>query len=217
MARTIRKLATICALASMLFVSCKKQPPKEPEAEYDPFEGVTEKEEEAPPPAPKCESFDEECIGDGQKWIGVGDVAEFQPAEGWSYAKLEEYTVAKAEEDAAVIAYRVVPEPVQPKKDPQGLIDALTPVFEGVSVEVAAAAMKREFKKDGIVDDKGTLPLSTWQFEGKVAGEGGAVIVVVSSLDSGEGLVGVVALKQATVQDHLESASDAYRSVRSAQ
>ena len=217
MASSARKLATFCALASLLLLSCKKQPPKEPEPELDPFEDVAEPEPPPPPPPPKCESFDEACKAAEDTWVDIGDGAQFQPAEGWTYAKLEGITVAKADEDAALIAYRIVSAPLQPKKDAQGVIDALKPVFEALSVQVTDAAMKKQFKKDGVVDDKGSLSLSTWQLDGKVGGEDGVVIVVVSSLGSGEGLVGAVALKKAAVQEHLEAVQGAYRSVRSAQ
>jgi hypothetical protein len=217
MPRSARKLLTVCTLASLLLFSCKKQPPKEPEPEPDPFAGVTEKEPTPPPPAPKCESLDEKCMAEADTWVEVGDGAKFQPAEGWTYAKLEGVSVAKAEGGAAGIAYRIVSAPLEPKKDATGVIDALKPVFESLSAEVSEKSIKKQLKKDGVVDDKGSLALSTWQLEGKVGGEDGIVIIVVTSLGSGEGLVGAVALQKATVQDNLEAVQKAYRSVRSTQ
>jgi hypothetical protein len=216
MPRSTRKIAIACALASLMLVSCKKQPPKEPEPEPDPFANVTEPEPPPPPPKPKCESFEEECKAEAETWLDVGEGAQFRPPEGWLYAKLEGVSVAKSGGDAG-IAYRIVSSPLEPKKDPSGVIDAIKPVFAAMAVEVGDAAIKKALKKDGVVDDKGSLSLSTWQLEGKVDGAKGVVILVVSSLGSGEGLVGAVALKEAAVQEHLEAVQGSYRSVRSSQ
>lgn len=211
------KLATVCSLASMLLLSCSKQPPKEPEAEPDPFAGVTAPEPPPEPPKPKCVSLDEACKAEADTWVNVGDGAKFQPAEGWTYAKLDGVSVALAEGNAAGIAYRIVSAPLEPKRDADGVVEALGPVFEALTAEVPDKAMRKQLKKDGVIDDKGELALSTWQLEGKVGGEDGIVILVTASLDSGEGLVGAVALKKSAVQDNLEAVQSAYRSVRSSQ
>lgn len=217
MPSSVRKLATFCTLASLLLFSCKKQPPKEPEPQPDPFAGVTEPEPPPPPAKPKCESLDEACKAVADTWVDVGDGAQFQPAKGWVYAKLEGVSVAKVEGGAAGIAYRIVSAPLQPKKDSAGVIDALKPVLEALSAEVSDKSVKKKLKKDGVLDNKGPLALSTWQIEGKVGGEDGIIIIVISKLDSGEGLVGAVALQKASVKDNLEDVQNTYRSVRSSQ
>ena len=85
------------------------------------------------------------------------------------------------------------------------------------SISAMLAAIKKALKKDGVVDDKGSLSLHTWELDGKVDGAKGVVILVVSSLGSGDGLVGAVALKESAVQEHLEAVQKSYRSVRSSQ
>lgn len=218
MPSSARKLATTVVVASLLLAaSCKKQPPKEPAPEPDPFADVKEPEPPPPPPKPKCEALDEGCKAEAETWVPVGDGAKFQPPKGWVYAKLEAVSVAKAEGDAAGIAYRIVSAPLDAKKDAAGVIEALKPVFEVLAVEVKENDIKKQLKKAGVVDDKGTLDLSTWELAGKVAGEDGVIIIVISGLESGEGVVGAVALKKASVQEHLEAVQGAYRSVRSSQ
>lgn len=216
MPRSSRKIVIACALASLMLASCKKQPAKEPEPEPDPFANVSEPEPPPPPPKPKCESLDEECKAEEETWVHVGESAQFMPPTGWLYAKLETLSIAKSETDAA-IAYRIVSSSLEPKKDPAGVIEAVKPIFEAMSVEVTEATIKKALKKDGVVDDKGSLSLHTWELDGKVDGAKGVVILVVSSLGSGDGLVGAVALKESAVQEHLEAVQKSYRSVRSSQ
>lgn len=221
MKNTVRALAIVVALASLVAVGCKKKPPKEPEAEYDPYASIKEEpkkaEEPEPPPPPKCEALDENCKATSETWVDVGQEAQFQPAEGWTYAKLENMGIAKADEGAAGIAYRVLPAPLNPKKDFKGTAEALAPIYEALGVTVPEAVMKKAFKKAGVVDDKGSLELNTWQLDGAKIGEDAAVVIVVTAkLGEEHGVVGAVALKTDSVQDHLEAAQKSYLSVRGA-
>lgn len=221
MKNTVRTLAIVVALASLVAVGCKKRPPKEPETDYDPYGGITEEPKEAPkpepPPPPKCEALDENCKATSETWVEIGEEAKFQPAEGWTYAKLENMGIAKADEDAAFIAYRVLPAPLNPKKDFKGTVEALVPVYEALGVTVPEAVMKKAFRKAGAVDDKGELELSTWQLDGAKLGEAEAVVIVITAkLGEEHGIVGAVALKTDSIQDHLEAVQKSYLSVRGA-
>ncbi|MCL2822357.1 MAG: hypothetical protein FWD57_00010 [Polyangiaceae bacterium] len=218
MPRIARKIAVACAIASLTLVSCTKKQAEAPEV--DPFADMGHyeappKAPEAPPP-PKCESFDEECTAKSNTWLKVGELAEFQPPEAWIYAKLEEVSVAKIGSDAA-IAYRVIPLPVEPKKNPNDAIAALAPIFQSMGVEVSANTLKTAFRGKVSVDNNGPLSLDTWEIKtgGKIDGAKAYIVVVASTLGSGDGLVGAVALKESAIQAHVESIITSYRSVRS--
>ncbi len=217
MPSSVRMLATVGALASMLVLSCSKQPPKEPETEPDPFANMEEPPSPPAAPEPSCATLEDGCKAEADTTIAIGEGAQFQPPEGWVYAERDVVTVAQTEDGAAGLAYRILSALPDPKGDAAGVIEAMAPVFESLSAEVGDAAIKKQLGKDGVVDDKGALELSTWQLEGTVGGKDGVIILVVSSLDSGQGLVGAVALQKDAVKDNLEAVQSAYRSVRSSQ
>ena len=218
MLRNVIGTAFVCAVASLVLVGCGKPQPNEPEPEYEEEPPRRPPPPEPPPPPLKCESFDEGCVAKADVWVSIGERAEFQPPLGWAYAKLDDLTIARHERDAA-IGYRVLPEPLQPKKDAAAVISTLKPLFVEMAVEMPDATIKNALRKNGIVDDKGSLSLTTWDLQDKVKvdGEKGVVVLVVSTLASGQGLIGAVALKGAVVSDHLEPLQQSYRSVRGGQ
>ena len=220
MPRSASRVA-VAVVSLMLFscaFSCAKAPPAEPE--YDPFEAMEEQKpvaEPEPEPEPKCESFDEGCRAARRTWLSFGDSATFQPPRTWLYAKLAEVSVAKHESNDAALGFRVVSAPLEPKKNPNSVIAAVGPLFDAMSVEVAPSTMRTELRKNGIVDDSGSISLSTWELNGKVGGAKTAVLLILASLGSGEGLVGVVAINDAVFDEYFEVVRQSYRSVRSAQ
>ncbi|PIE05862.1 MAG: hypothetical protein CSA75_02520 [Sorangium cellulosum] len=217
MPSSAHKLAALCAALLLMVSSCRKQAPKEPASGPNPFAQSEEPKPVQKPVEKKCETLDEPCDVKADTWVEIGEAAQFQPAEGWVYAKQEAVSVAKNKEGAAGIAYRIVSSPLKPKKDTAGVVDALKPVLEALDAQVSEKSIKNQLKESGVIDDKGKLKLATWQLEGKIGGEDGVVIIVVATLDSDKGLVGAVALKKDAVQDNVEAVQKAYRSVRSSQ
>ena len=99
--RSSRAKVVMGGLACWLAVSgCdtpepKPPPPPVPEPVSDP---------EPPPPPPKCEALKEACKADADTRVQVpGLDHEFQPPEGWIYAKLEEAAVAQQGDEGAVL------------------------------------------------------------------------------------------------------------------
>lgn len=208
MFRNAVRLATVIALASMLTMACKKQPPKAPEPDLEPAKA--EKEEPPPPPPPKCETLDEKCEAKADKRVVVGDLGSFQPPEGWYYAKTDQGSLALATEGDAAIAF-VQAEGAEADK----VFAALGPMLEQMGVtEVTADSVKKMMKKKPVVEEASGLKLNTWDTTCKVKGDAGMMLLAVASTDAGA-LVGVVAMKKDAAKDRGGPARDSLLSVRS--
>lgn len=216
MARSALRLVMVCAVASTLALSCKKPPPKVPEPEPEPVAAVEPPKPEPPPP-PKCESFVEKCVADAESTVTVGDQAgTFKPPVGWTFAKMESSSVAKTDEGAAVIGFRVVEAPLDAKQNPDAIATALAPLLAEVGVtDVTDKVIVKRVKKPPVEEQAGTLALKTWDLAGKVAGEDGMLLVIVTT-EGGLSIVGVVAMQKNVVEQHGKAARDAYLSLRGA-
>lgn len=208
MSRYAARLFTVIALACLVLVACKKQPPKAPEPE--PEEPMAEKDEPPPPPPPKCESIDEKCVGKADKLVEIGEHGSFQPPVGWHYAKVEQGSFALATEEDAGIAFAHADGTEADK-----VFAALSPMLEHLGVtDVTADSVKKMMKKKPVVEEANGLKLNTWDTACKVKGDAGMMLLAVAPGDGGA-LVGVVAMKKDAAKDRGAPARDSLLSVRS--
>jgi len=195
-------------------ISCKKPPPKAPEPEPEPVATVEPPKPEPPPP-PKCESFDEKCKAGADSTVAVGgDLATFKPPEGWTFAKLEAASIAKTEDGTAVIGFRAVDAPIDAKENPDALATALAPLLAEMGVtDVTDKTIVKRVKKAPVEEEAGSFALKTWDLAGKVAGEDGMLLVILTT-SGGSSIVGAVAMQKAVVEQQGKAARDAYLSLR---
>jgi hypothetical protein len=170
-----------------------------------------------PPPPPKCESFEEKCVAEADTSVKVGDdAATFKAPAGWMFAKTETASVAKADNGAAVIGFRVVAAPLDAKQDPEALALALAPLLAEIGVtDVTDKVIVKRVKKPPVEEEAGTFALKTWDLAGKVAGEDGMLLVILTT-DGATSIVGAVAMQKKVVEQHGKAARDAYLSLRGA-
>ncbi|MFH1604033.1 MAG: hypothetical protein ABIH03_09005 [Pseudomonadota bacterium] len=167
----------VCGLVALLAPTgcAKKKPPLPPEPVVEP----EPEPEPPPPPPPKCEALKEECKAKESTEVSIpGTDYLFTPPSGWTYAKLEEATVAQVGEHGSVLVLTTFEPPEQKFKVPAKRTELLTSLTELVGVKPNGTI---RLYQPNTSQEMGDLKMSLWERSDAKRGEASGALLIVSS------------------------------------
>jgi hypothetical protein len=167
-------------LAAGLLVGCGEPPPPKPPPAPEP----APEPDPPPPPPPKCEALKEHCQADADTKVPVpGLDLTFTPAKDWTYAKLEEATVAQVGDKGAVLVLTSI-EPEKGFKANKQRNDQATSLAELVLIEPPG---KIALFQPNMRRDIAGLKMQLWERANAKRGEDtGGMLVIAATVGERE-------------------------------
>lgn len=173
------------ALALIFFAACSEPPPPKPQPPPPP---------PAPAPAPepqpaKCETLKEACKSSPETQARIPGVAHvFAPPDGWTYAQLEEATVAQVGDEGAVMALTSFVREGKPTELGKKRIDLVKSLTELVLIEPPKVGTL--IKSDQETTIAG-MKMQLWERKGAKRGKDNGALLILSTVIDDRELFGV--------------------------
>ena len=177
--------ALIAALALACVTACTEPPPPKPQPPPPPPAPAPAPEA----PAPKCETLKEACKSTPQTQARIPGLEHvFAPPEGWSYAQLEEATVAQVGDEGAVMALTSFAREGKPTELGKKRLDLVKSLTELVLIE--PPAIKTLIKSDQETTIAG-MKMQLWERKGAKRGKDSGALLILSAVVAERELFGV--------------------------